>query len=134
MAVEDAIIVGASLGEDNGERLLRRTRKLTEKAKQNGEGQVVSSSTLSAPKKRVGSVSRDATTNDGAVSSHIGCGGEDEQATLETLQRHLNEQTKILEALLESNKELQAEVGVLCGGPHESFSKNCRKLYPSRHE
>jgi hypothetical protein len=23
---------------------------------------------------------------------------------------------------------------VLCGGPHESFSKNCRKLYPSRHE
>ncbi len=23
---------------------------------------------------------------------------------------------------------------VPCGGPHESFSKNCRKLYPSRHE
>jgi hypothetical protein len=23
---------------------------------------------------------------------------------------------------------------VLCGGPHESFSKNCRKLYPSHHE
>jgi hypothetical protein len=23
---------------------------------------------------------------------------------------------------------------VLCGGSHESFSKNCRKLYPSRHE
>jgi hypothetical protein len=23
---------------------------------------------------------------------------------------------------------------VLCGGPHESFSRNCRKLYPSRHE
>jgi hypothetical protein len=23
---------------------------------------------------------------------------------------------------------------VLCGGPHESFSKNCRRLYPSRHE
>jgi len=22
----------------------------------------------------------------------------------------------------------------LCGGPHESFSRNCRKLYPSRHE
>jgi hypothetical protein len=21
-----------------------------------------------------------------------------------------------------------------CGGPHESFSRNCRKLYPSRHE
>jgi hypothetical protein len=21
-----------------------------------------------------------------------------------------------------------------CGGPHESYSKNCRKLYPSRHE
>ena len=23
---------------------------------------------------------------------------------------------------------------VPCGGPHESFSRNCRKLYPSRHE
>jgi hypothetical protein len=23
---------------------------------------------------------------------------------------------------------------VPCGGPHESYSKNCRKLYPSRHE
>ena len=23
---------------------------------------------------------------------------------------------------------------VSCGGPHESYSKNCRKLYPSRHE
>jgi hypothetical protein len=23
---------------------------------------------------------------------------------------------------------------VLCGGPHESFSRNCRKLFPSRHE
>jgi hypothetical protein len=23
---------------------------------------------------------------------------------------------------------------VPCGGPHESFSKNCRKLYPSCHE
>jgi hypothetical protein len=23
---------------------------------------------------------------------------------------------------------------VLCGGPHESFSRNCRKLYPSQHE
>ena len=23
---------------------------------------------------------------------------------------------------------------VPCGGPHESFSKNCQKLYPSRHE
>lgn len=23
---------------------------------------------------------------------------------------------------------------VLCGGPHESFSKSCRRLYPSRHE
>jgi regulator of replication initiation timing len=23
---------------------------------------------------------------------------------------------------------------VLCGGPHESFSRNCRKLYPSPHE
>ena len=23
---------------------------------------------------------------------------------------------------------------VLCGGPHESFSRNCRKLYPSYHE
>lgn len=23
---------------------------------------------------------------------------------------------------------------VLCGGPHESYSKNCQKLYPSRHE
>ena len=22
----------------------------------------------------------------------------------------------------------------LCGGPHESFSRNCRKLYPSQHE
>jgi hypothetical protein len=23
---------------------------------------------------------------------------------------------------------------VLCGGPHESLSRNCRKLYPSQHE
>jgi hypothetical protein len=23
---------------------------------------------------------------------------------------------------------------VLCGGPHESFSRNCRKLYPIDHE
>jgi hypothetical protein len=23
---------------------------------------------------------------------------------------------------------------VPCGGPHESFSRNCRKLYPSQHE
>ena len=23
---------------------------------------------------------------------------------------------------------------VLCGGPHESFSRNCQRLYPSRHE
>jgi hypothetical protein len=23
---------------------------------------------------------------------------------------------------------------VLCGGPHESFSRNCRKLYPAQHE
>jgi uncharacterized coiled-coil protein SlyX len=23
---------------------------------------------------------------------------------------------------------------VLCGGPHESFSRNCKKLYPSQHE
>jgi hypothetical protein len=23
---------------------------------------------------------------------------------------------------------------VVCGGPHESFSKNCRRLYPSRNE
>jgi hypothetical protein len=23
---------------------------------------------------------------------------------------------------------------VLCEGPHESFSRNCRKLYPSQHE
>jgi hypothetical protein len=23
---------------------------------------------------------------------------------------------------------------VPCGGPHESYSRNCRKLYPSQHE
>src|SRR5690242_11142206 len=110
MAVEDAIVVGVSEGEDNGERLLRRTRKPTEKAKQNEESQILPNSTPLATKKRVGSVTRGAATNNAGTNQN-GCGGEDEQATLETLQGHINEQTKILKALLESNKELQAEVG-----------------------
>jgi hypothetical protein len=47
------------------------------------------------------------------------------------------EELKRIKAIIEAKKaECQTQVPkcVPCGGPHESFSRSCPKLYPTRHE
>ena len=125
----DTIVV-AYEGEDFSGPPPRRTRKLSAKAKQNEADQDVFGTR----------------GLDGRV-------GVEERELLENIREQMNEQTVILKTLLKDrvkqdahNKKIEADLAhmgkeleavvkcVPCGGPHESFSRNCRKLYPSQHE
>ncbi len=83
MAMEDAIAVVVSDGEERGVRPQRRTRKPSAKIRQNEGSQDSLDTTLLSSKKLPGSASRGTATNGAQTGNNI----EDEQATLQTLQK-----------------------------------------------
>jgi hypothetical protein len=89
MAMDDAIVVAGSDGEENSVRPLRRTRKPSAKAVQNEQSQDSLDAALMSTKRSPGSVPRGTTTND-VQKEKNGTGGE-EQAVLGTSDAGPNE-------------------------------------------
>ena len=92
MAMEDAIVGGASSEEENQDRPQRRTRKPSAKARQNEGSQDALDVALLATKRQPGGGPRAAAANGAAAS----VGGGSEQVTLATLQRQVNEQIRVM--------------------------------------
>ncbi|KAJ9129970.1 reverse transcriptase protein [Pleurostoma richardsiae] len=112
---EDAITV-APEGDEGGGRILRRQRKPSEKAIQNKAAQDSLEATQPSPERQDGNTAQGAATYD-AQAKTTEKDHENEQATLQTLQGQMNEQTGILKIILEAwkrqeiqNNTLQAEI------------------------
>lgn len=107
MAMEDAITVAGSDGEESGGRPQRRTRKPSAKVRQNEGSQNSLKAVVLSSEKLPGS---GGTAINGAHTGRSGDGVEDEQTLLQTLQEQMNVQTGILKALLENNQAMRTEI------------------------
>ncbi|KAH8878544.1 hypothetical protein GQ53DRAFT_94022 [Thozetella sp. PMI_491] len=117
MATGDTIVVDASSGEEIHELPQRRIRKQTEKARQNEGNYDTLDTALLGTKRQPGGGAR-AGAAIRASASQNSAGGASESVTLATLQKLVSDQTKVMNVLLESNKELHKKItkieGELC--------------------
>ena len=99
-------MVSASEEEENYERPPPRTRKQTEKARQNERNYDALDAALMGTKRQLGGGSQAGAAGRAVAGRTKDAGGATEPASIATLQKLVSDQTKVMVALLESNKEL----------------------------